>query len=61
VAAKHPDSVGKNGKKVPGGTCADGIMNADETGVDCGGADCAPCVTLEEQTQVSRSTVACTE
>jgi len=50
VAAKHPDSVGKNGK-VSGGTCADGIMNADETGVDCGGADCAPCVTMAEQTQ----------
>ena len=51
VAAKHPDSVGKNGK-VSGGTCADGIMNADETGVDCGGADCAPCVTMAEQKQV---------
>ena len=24
-------------------TCDDGIQNGDETGVDCGGADCAPC------------------
>jgi hypothetical protein len=24
-------------------TCDDGIQNGDETGVDCGGADCPPC------------------
>lgn len=24
-------------------TCTDGIMNGEETGVDCGGPDCAPC------------------
>ncbi|TXF89450.1 hypothetical protein FUA23_10820 [Neolewinella aurantiaca] len=24
-------------------TCSDGIMNGSETGVDCGGPDCAPC------------------
>ncbi|TLP71247.1 DUF4331 family protein [Maribacter sp. ACAM166] len=24
-------------------TCDDGIMNGDETGVDCGGTTCAPC------------------
>ena len=24
-------------------TCDDGIQNGDETGVDCGGAECAPC------------------
>jgi len=24
-------------------TCDDGIQNGDETGVDCGGVDCAPC------------------
>jgi expansin (peptidoglycan-binding protein) len=24
-------------------TCSDGIMNQDETGVDCGGASCSPC------------------
>ncbi|MGB1207012.1 MAG: T9SS type A sorting domain-containing protein [Chitinophagales bacterium] len=28
-----------------GPTCNDGIMNGSETGVDCGGADCAPCAT----------------
>ncbi len=26
-------------------TCDDGIRNGDETGVDCGGPDCAPCMT----------------
>ncbi len=26
-------------------TCTDGIQNGDETGVDCGGRDCEPCVT----------------
>ncbi len=26
-------------------TCDDGIQNGQETGVDCGGPDCAPCVT----------------
>ncbi len=24
-------------------TCADGIMNGTETGIDCGGSSCAPC------------------
>jgi hypothetical protein len=24
-------------------TCSDGIMNQDETGIDCGGTTCAPC------------------
>ncbi|WP_396637486.1 DUF4331 family protein [Maribacter sp. R77961] len=27
----------------PMATCDDGIMNGDETGVDCGGATCMPC------------------
>ena len=27
----------------PSPTCNDGIQNGDETGVDCGGANCAPC------------------
>ncbi len=27
----------------PAPTCTDGIQNGDETGVDCGGPDCAPC------------------
>ncbi len=26
-------------------TCTDGIQNGDETGVDCGGANCIPCIT----------------
>lgn len=25
--------------------CQNGVMDADETGIDCGGADCAPCST----------------
>lgn len=25
------------------GTCTDGILNQDETGIDCGGASCLPC------------------
>ncbi|MBC2843792.1 M43 family zinc metalloprotease [Winogradskyella flava] len=29
----------------PAPTCTDGIQNGDETGVDCGGSSCAPCVT----------------
>ena len=28
---------------VPVATCDDGIMNGDETGVDCGGTTCEPC------------------
>jgi len=29
----------------PAPTCDDGIQNGNETGVDCGGPDCAPCAT----------------
>ena len=29
----------------PAPTCTDGIQNGNETGVDCGGPDCTPCVT----------------
>ena len=29
----------------PAPTCDDGIQNGNETGVDCGGPDCTPCVT----------------
>ena len=29
----------------PNPTCDDGILNGDETGVDCGGPDCEPCQT----------------
>ena len=28
-------------------TCSDNILNGDETGVDCGGALCVPCCTVE--------------
>ena len=31
----------------PAPTCTDGIQNGDETGIDCGGSSCAPCVTEE--------------
>ena len=29
----------------PNPTCDDGILNGDETGIDCGGPDCEPCQT----------------
>lgn len=29
----------------PAPTCTDGILNGDETGIDCGGSSCAPCQT----------------
>lgn len=29
--------------KGPGGSCSDGVKNADETGVDCGGGHCPAC------------------
>ncbi|MEO8933173.1 MAG: GEVED domain-containing protein [Xanthomarina sp.] len=29
-------------------TCSDGIKNGDETGVDCGGTNCAPCQTGQQ-------------
>ncbi|MFT5997587.1 MAG: hypothetical protein ACI81P_000032 [Neolewinella sp.] len=29
----------------PAPTCNDGIQNGDETGIDCGGSNCSPCVT----------------
>ena len=31
------------GKQCQPATCTDGVRNADETDVDCGGATCAPC------------------
>lgn len=30
----------------PGPTCDDGIMNGNETGIDCGGPDCNACTTV---------------
>ena len=32
-------------------TCTDGIQNGNETGVDCGGPDCDPCVTCNDGIQ----------
>lgn len=28
----------------PSGSCFDGVQNDNETGIDCGGVDCAPCI-----------------
>jgi hypothetical protein len=40
-ASGSPGAVNQNCGTMP--TCSDGIMNGNETGVDCGGPDCAPC------------------
>ncbi|PHJ24936.1 sushi domain (scr repeat) domain-containing protein [Cystoisospora suis] len=32
-------------------SCSDGIMNGDETGVDCGGMHCSPCTYCEDGVQ----------
>ena len=32
-------------------TCTDGVQNGSETGVDCGGSDCAPCATCNDGVQ----------
>jgi len=29
-------------------TCTDGVLNGQETGIDCGGPDCAPCFTCND-------------
>lgn len=29
-------------------SCTDGIMNGDETGIDCGGSECEPCATCTD-------------
>lgn len=34
-----------------GPTCNDGIQNGNETGIDCGGPSCAPCVTCNDGIQ----------
>lgn len=31
----------------PVATCDDGVMNGDETGIDCGGSDCPPCPNVQ--------------
>lgn len=41
-----------NGNVIEQETCDDGIQNQDETGVDCGGTNCAPC---DEGTQIDFS------
>ena len=33
-----------NGNVIAQDLCSDGIQNGDEEGVDCGGADCEPCI-----------------
>lgn len=38
-------NVCEEGNGSGGATCTDGIQNGNETGVDCGGPDCAPCQT----------------
>lgn len=37
-------------------TCDDGIQNGDETGIDCGGADCLPCATCDDGIQNGNET-----
>ena len=44
----NPGSVNPNGCSAGEPTCDDGIMNGSETGVDCGGPDCAPCATCDD-------------
>ena len=40
----------------PAPTCNDGILNGNETGVDCGGPDCAPCATCDDGVQNGNET-----
>lgn len=42
-ATGNPGSINGTGCGTSGPTCTDGIMNGNETGVDCGGPDCPPC------------------
>jgi len=37
-------------------SCSDGIQNGNETGVDCGGPDCAPCFTCNDGIQNGNET-----
>jgi Pregnancy-associated plasma protein-A/Secretion system C-terminal sorting domain len=51
-------SLGASTKCDGGGstpTCSDGVQNGNETGVDCGGPDCAPCQTACNDNQVNVS------
>jgi expansin (peptidoglycan-binding protein) len=38
IGAESTGTIGGGGE-----TCSDGIMNQDETGIDCGGVTCSPC------------------
>ena len=42
-ASGNPGAVNQNCGSAP--TCTDGVQNGNETGVDCGGPDCTPCMT----------------
>ncbi len=42
-AANVCDEDGSGGGGGSGPTCDDGIQNGQETGIDCGGPECAPC------------------
>ncbi|WP_026231607.1 cohesin domain-containing protein [Neolewinella persica] len=42
----NPGGVNQNCGNTP--TCSDGIMNGNETSIDCGGPDCAPCSTCSD-------------
>ena len=35
----------------PPATCDDGVQNGNETGIDCGGPDCAPCASCDDGVQ----------
>jgi hypothetical protein len=50
----NPGSVNQNCGNMP--TCSDGIMNGNETGVDCGGPDCAACSTCSDGIQNGNET-----
>lgn len=46
--SSNPGTINANGCGNDEPTCTDGMMNGDETGVDCGGPDCGPCVTCND-------------
>ncbi len=42
-------------------SCYDGIQNQDETGIDCGGANCAPCLSCDLQVQHQTTRISAAE
>jgi expansin (peptidoglycan-binding protein) len=44
-----------------GATCSDGIMNQDETGVDCGGSTCSACGTVNSGTVNGKACIVTTD